>query len=203
MRCRAALFDMDDVLCRYDVAARVRRLADFAGLQPEVVQARIWDSGFLEEADRGGPWTADAFLAEFGRRLGRPIPREDWVEARRIAMTPFPDVLATVAALARRHPVAILTNNDRLVAQSIDNPVPGAAPPLRRPHPGFGRPRPRQARPRLLPRRLHPPLLRPRRHLLHDDREENVEGARAAGLTGHVFRDHAGLARALGEAGLG
>ncbi len=201
MPLRFALFDMDDVLCHYDVDTRIARLAALAGTTPDAVRERIWDSGFLEEADRGGRWTADAFLAEFGRRLGRPIDRDAWVEARRVAMRPFEDVLATVARLGALAPVGILTNNDHLVRESIDTLFPQL-------RPLFG--------PRILvsaelaaakpdPASFREACARlgfaPAQTFFTDDRPENVEGARAAGLTGHVFRDHAGLLRALREGG--
>jgi len=201
MALRYALFDMDDVLCHYDVDTRVARLAALAGTTPDVVRARIWDSGFLEEADRGGAWTAEAFLAEFGARLGRTIGRDDWLEARRVAMRPFDDVLETVARLAAIAPVGVLTNNDHLVREGIDVLFPRLRPlfgdrilvsaelPAAKPEPDAFR----AACERL--------GFDPAATFFTDDREDNVAGARAAGLTAHVFRDHTGLLHALRAAG--
>lgn len=201
MALRYALFDMDDVLCHYDVDTRVARLAALSGTTPDEVRERIWDSGFLEEADRGGPWTAEAFLAEFGARLGRPIGRDDWIEARRVAMRPFDDVLATVGRLAAVAPVAVLTNNDHLVRESIDTLFPQL-------RPLFGQ---RILVSAELPAAKPDPAcflaacarlgFDPAATFFTDDREENVAGARAAGLTAHVFRDHAGLLHALRAGG--
>lgn len=201
MTLRFALFDMDDVLCAYDVEARIAHLAALAGTGGDAVRARIWDSGFLEEADRGGPWTADVFLAAFGERLGHPIGRDAWVEARRIAMRPFDDVLATVVRLAATVPVGILTNNDHLVRESIDTLFPALRPLfgdriLVSAELGTAKPDPACFLDACARLGFEPALT-----FFTDDREENVEGARAAGLTGHVFRDNTGLVSALREGG--
>ncbi len=42
----AVLFDMNDVLYRYDRGRRVARLAAFSGLAETVVEAAIWGSGY-------------------------------------------------------------------------------------------------------------------------------------------------------------
>ncbi|MHB2166990.1 HAD family hydrolase [Alsobacter sp. R-9] len=201
MPLRYALFDMDDVLCHYDVDRRIERLAGLGGTTPAAVKARIWDSGFLDEADRGGPWTADAFLAEFGRRLGAPVGRDAWVEARRIAMLPFNDVLQTLGTLSATTPIGILTNNDALVGETLDTLFPALRPLfgeriLVSAELGLAKPDPDcfvEACRRL--------GFVPEETFFTDDRPENVEGARAAGLKGHVFRDHAGLVSALRGAG--
>lgn len=200
MTIRFALFDMDDVLCRYDVAGRIKRLAAHAGRTPEEVSRDIWESGFLEEADRGR-WDADAFLEEFSARLGAPIDRDAWLAARRESMQPFPDVLGLVRRLAGRMPVAVLTNNDALVAREIDSLFPalrglfGNRIIVSATH-GWAKPDPHcylAACKRL--------AFVPTETFFTDDLQINVEGARAAGLTAHRFRGAGALMLALQEAG--
>ena len=97
--------------------------------------------------------------------------------------------------------MAVLTNNDPLVEETIDELFPAL-------RPIFGErifvsARFRMAKP-------DPAVFRaccaaagfvPEETFFTDDRTENVDGARAAGLTGHVFRDGMVLATALREAG--
>ncbi len=40
------IFDMDDVLCHYDLGRRLRALAAMADTTARDVRAAIWDSGF-------------------------------------------------------------------------------------------------------------------------------------------------------------
>lgn len=63
------IFDMDDVLCHYDLGRRLRVLAALAGTTARDVRAAIWDSGFEGEADAGGYPDPDDYLKEFGQRL--------------------------------------------------------------------------------------------------------------------------------------
>jgi FMN phosphatase YigB (HAD superfamily) len=47
------IFDMDDVLCRYDLGKRLRVLSRFSGRSPRDIRAAIWDSGFEDDSDAG------------------------------------------------------------------------------------------------------------------------------------------------------
>lgn len=198
---RLVLFDMDDVLCAYRVDVRIAQLARLSGRGPACVREAIWDSGFLDEADTGR-WDAEGTLAEFGRRLGSPLTRAQWVEARRRAMTPFADVLALVERLKTQATVAVLTNNDPLVDETLPQLFPAL--------PGLFGPR-LYVSSRFGVRKPDPAVFRaccsaigiaPEEAFFTDDKVENVEGARAAGLGGHVFHAAAGLATALRGAGL-
>ena len=46
------IFDMDQVLCRYDRPLRLRRLAAIGARTPEEIFAAVWESGF-EAASEG------------------------------------------------------------------------------------------------------------------------------------------------------
>ncbi len=95
---RLVIFDMDDVLCRYDLGSRLRALSRISGKTPRDIRAAIWDSGFEDDSDAGSYPDPDIYLTEFGRRLGHPITATEWIAARRVAMSPYPEVLD----LARR-----------------------------------------------------------------------------------------------------
>jgi HAD superfamily hydrolase (TIGR01509 family) len=198
---RLVLFDMDDVLCAYHVEARIAHLSDVSGRSPAEIREAIWDSGFLDEADRGR-WDADGTLAEFGRRLGYPLTRDEWIEARRRAMPPFADVLALVGRLKPQATVAVLTNNDPLVEETLPLLFP-ALPGLFGPHlyvsSRFGVSKPD---PDVFRACCEAIGIAPGEAFFTDDKAENVAGARAAGLRGHVFAGASGLQAALREAGL-
>ena len=51
---RLVIFDMDDVLCHYDLGRRLRALSQISGKTPRDIRAAIWDSGFEDDADSGG-----------------------------------------------------------------------------------------------------------------------------------------------------
>jgi glucose-1-phosphatase len=112
------LFDMEGVLSRYDRAARVDRLAAIAGQPPESVRHAIWGSGLEAQAD-AGVISDDEYLRALGELLGCRVSRDDWLDARHASITPNAEVLALAERVARRHRIAVLTNNCRLVADHI------------------------------------------------------------------------------------
>jgi putative hydrolase of the HAD superfamily len=182
----AVIFDMDDVLCDYHVAERVRILAEMTGNPPERVEQAIWGDDFLDRSDRGA-LSADAYLAEFGRRLAYPLTEAQWIEARRRAMPPFVEMLALAEALKSRVKLALLTNNDFLVKAKMDGLFPELGP-IFSPHlyvsAEFGVAKPDPACFLACCERLG---VAPDEAFFIDDRPENVAGARQAGLSGHVF----------------
>lgn len=181
MLIKAFIFDMDDVLCAYDVPRRIACLAAISGQTESRIRTSIWESDYFIRADRG-EWTADECLAEFAKRLGYPLTRAEWIEARRAAMTPFDDMLGLVRQLKAQMPVALLTNNDRLMAETVDELFPALRPlfgthlyvsaelDLAKPDPTIFR---------HIVTRLG---ISPEEALFVDDLLENVEGAKSAGL---------------------
>jgi glucose-1-phosphatase len=190
------IFDMDGVLCRYDRPLRLRRLAAITGRTPEEIFAAIWQSGFEAESE-AGVCDAETYLAGFGERLGYPLTRAQWVEARRTSMTPYPDMLSLVAAIKRSVPVAVLTNNGFLAKETIAELLP-QLPPLFGTNllfsAEFGA---RKPEPEVYRRLLARLGVAPHDALMIDDDVTNVEGAQAAGLHGHVFDGIAGLSKRL------
>lgn len=196
MPIKALIFDMDDVLCRYDDAVRIKRLAALAGVSEAHIRTEIWESDYFDRADRG-EWTADGCLAEFSVRLGYPLTRAEWIEARGAAMTPFEDMLAFVARVRSHMRVALLTNNDRLLGETLDDLFPQLRPlfgahlyvsaelDLAKPDPAIFR---------HIVARLG---VAPQEALFVDDLQDNVDGARMAGLHAHQFNGFDALREAL------
>ena len=124
MKPEAVIFDMDDVLCRYDLGRRLRALSRLTGKTPRDIRAAIWDSGFEDAADSGGYPDPDHYLIEFGRRIGHDLSRADWVAARRESMQPWPDMLALAARVGEQARIAIFTNNGPLTKAALSDLFP-------------------------------------------------------------------------------
>ena len=196
------IFDMDQVLCRYDRPARLRRLAALSARTPEEIFATIWQSGF-EASSEAGAMDAEAYLRGFGKRIRYPLSRAQWVEARRMSMTPFPDMLSLVADIKRYVSIAVLTNNGFLTKETIAlifPELPSLFAPKLMFSAEFGARKPdAQVYERMLARLG----VAPQAALMIDDDADNVAGAEAAGLHGHVFDGIAGLTNRLAAFGIG
>jgi hypothetical protein len=66
------IFDMDDVLCRYELGRRLRALGAIANKSPRDIRAAIWDSGFEDDADAGAIPKAKPILSNFP--IGSAMP---------------------------------------------------------------------------------------------------------------------------------
>src|SRR5580692_3944838 len=93
------LFDMDDVLCHYDRSARVRNLASLSERTFDDVVHAVWGSGLEARADAGALDETE-YLSATGELLGCAISKDDWLHARRAAMSPNLDVLALASAVS-------------------------------------------------------------------------------------------------------
>ena len=201
MPIRLCLFDMDEVLCHYDLGRRLRALSRISGKTPRDIRAALWDSGFEEDADTGGYTSAEVYLAAFATRLGAPITRSEWIAARAAAMIPSKDVLELARDLGQRFQTAIYTNNGPMVKEELAALFPEA-------HAAFAgriycsyefstkKPDPDAYR-----RLLASLGVAPGETFFTDDKKSNVEGARIAGLHAYRFTGYEGLeteARRLG-----
>jgi glucose-1-phosphatase len=182
------IFDMDDVLCHYDLGRRLRALAALADTTARDVRSAIWDSGFEGESDAGGYPDPDEYLREFGKRLGYPITRAQWIAARREAMIPKDDVFDIARAISRQASLAIYTNNGPLVKEHIEDLLPAVKPlfSLRFCSFEFDTKKPD---PESFVRLLSRLGRQPQECWFIDDKKSNVEGARIAGLRAHHFRN--------------
>jgi glucose-1-phosphatase len=183
---QAVVFDMDEVLCRYRIERRLAMLASWSGRSPDAIHAAIWRSGFEDEAERG-VWTPDAYLHEFGERLGYPLSAAQWVTARRAAMEPDEAVLSLARWLRAGRSVAMFTNNPLLLKRHIGEVFP-AVPEIFGARAVFsaelGRSKPDPEAFHRLAQRLDVP---PKAVLFFDDDAAYVAGARRAGLEAYRF----------------
>jgi glucose-1-phosphatase len=179
---RLVIFDMDDVLAHLDRKIRLQYLADITRLDPGFLQSAIWDSDFERSAVRGAYPTGAEYLAEFSRRIGFDLARQDWVEARRRAMTLNRPALEIAARLKQTTPIAMLTNNGSLLKESLPELAPEICAVFGdRAHASFefGARKPEAA---VFERILASYSVSPPNALFIDDTAEFVAGARAVGL---------------------
>ncbi|MGI9465341.1 MAG: HAD family hydrolase, partial [Aestuariivirgaceae bacterium] len=113
------IFDLDGVLCDYNLPVRLQALAEISGRPADDIRQDLWGSGFEDDADIGRYPDADEYLREFAARLKFPITREQWVDARRRSRTPYDEMLEIVTAVKRSATVAILTNNVPLLRETL------------------------------------------------------------------------------------
>ncbi|KVG39355.1 HAD family hydrolase [Burkholderia ubonensis] len=195
------LFDMEGVLTHYDRAARVARLSALTGRSPEAVRYAIWESGLEARAD-AGEIAPDAYLDALGDLLNCRVSRDAWLDARHASITPNPDTLALAEQVAGRRPIAVLTNNCRLVTDHLDYLNPQVARLFGThvyPSASFGAVKPAV---RAYLGCVGVLGARPDATLFIDDTDANVAGAVAAGLLGYRFVDAASLANKLRLYGL-
>jgi HAD superfamily hydrolase (TIGR01509 family) len=191
---RLVIFDMDDVLCHYDLGRRLRALAQISGKTPRDIRAAIWDSGFEDDADSGGYPDANVYLAEFSYRIGHSITRQHWIAARRESMIPSSNVLALAEAIGKVSRLAIYTNNGPIVKSSLDELFPEAAAIFKERYCSyeFGTKKPD---PDSFTKLLTTIDISPADAWFIDDKRSNVQGARLAGLKAHHFRSYEALAK--------
>jgi glucose-1-phosphatase len=194
-RPKLVIFDMDDVLCHYDLGRRLRILAGLTEVMARDVRAALWDSGFEDAADAGAYPDADEYLKEFSIRLGAPIDRETWIAARRNSMVANTEVLAIAEKIKTQAAVAIFTNNGPLVKTYLDELFPEAAKIFDQRFCSFefNTKKPDPDSFRQLMSRIG---MAPSHAWFIDDKHSNVEGAKCAGLQAHHFRNTPALASA-------
>lgn len=183
---RLLVFDMDDVMLRYDVDARRAAMARMAGLTVADVERLVWTSG-IEDASDTGELTPEAYVAAIGQALGVPFGREDWLRTRALAMTLDMEMVSLVAALRESVAIALLTNNGFIMREHFDVLVPGLRElfgPAMHVAAEFGGKKPAPA--------IYKGVaalygVAPEEAVMIDDKIANVEGALAAGLRAHCF----------------
>ncbi len=183
----AVIFDMDDVLCRYHFDKRLARLSEMSGVDAQTINEVIWKQGFDEQGD-AGRYTAEEYHRLFCERIGAPLTREQWLEARADSIEPDREVLDLARAVKRNAVVALLSNNGPLLKESIDRVFPEVAEIFaERAHFSceFGTCKPDPVVFERVIRRLE---VDPGKTLFIDDTASYIEGAMRAGLMTHHFQ---------------
>lgn len=190
------LFDLDDVLAHYDRRVRLVALALRSGTSPAAVQAALFDSGLEHESDIG-LWRPEDYADELSRRLGARLTLEDCIAARTLATPADPAMVILATQVARHAQVAIFTNNGPFLTLHLERICPPLFPLFAGRVVGAGDVGIAKPSPQAYLRALALLDMTPAETLFIDDRDENVSGARAAGLDAVGFSNAATLARVL------
>ncbi len=196
------LIDLAGVLARFDHAPRLAALARLSGVEEPEVETHLYASGFVDLADEGAV-DADGVRRGLRERLGGLADADDadldaaWMAA----FAPDEEALAVIDAVRPPLVVALLSNNDALVADLLGEHLPEVA---RRLDAAFlsGALGVVKPEPEAFAAALELLGVAAAAVLFVDDSAANVEGARAAGLDAVLFTGPGALRAALAERGL-
>lgn len=194
------LLDFDGVLVNYARHLRVRHLADACGRTPAEVHAALFDSGLERQFDLG--LDSATYLQQLSAALGVPISIAQWHQARIAASPPQAGVVERVERIARTLPIAILTNNGALMAQTIPRILPTLAPMLEGRILCSGELGGRKPDPAVFLKAVERLDARPTRTLFVDDLFVNVRGARLAGLHADTANDSRSFGKLMHRFGI-
>ena len=199
-RPRLLLFDFDGVLVDYSREQRCQYLARAIGSDPASVQRALFKGGLENRSDRG-ELELDDYLDALRSQYGLQVPREAFIEARRVATRPRAEVVALCERLRHQAALAILTNNGRWLGQHfgrIAAPLAAlfASRILCSAELGLTKPDPQA----FLTCLQHLGF-QPGSTLLIDDNADNVASALTVGLDAVLFEDVATLRQDLAERG--
>ncbi|QYH36557.1 HAD-IA family hydrolase [Salinibacterium sp. M195] len=193
------IFDMDDVLYRYDWRARMAAMSELTGLTFLELRRLWWHEDGEIGAEAGLYQTGDEYLEAFEKAIGQSVDVDRWVEIRGAAMTVWPESIAAARRASELGRATLLTNNGALLGEHL----PTLAPELvdifgdhLRTSSHYGA---RKPDPAVYERTLEAYGVDPKHAFFADDMPENIASAQKLGITSHLFLDCAGLHRAIDE----
>jgi putative hydrolase of the HAD superfamily len=197
---RHLLLDLAGVLCRFDSAARLERLAAVSGLQNSEVDEQLYGCGIVDRCDRG-ELDAASIRGVLREQLG--LDCDDLALARlwASAFTPDEEVLAVVDDVAPGVTRSLLTNNDALLRDALPLVLPTVhariAIPLFSATIRVTKPSPASFAAALAVLGAAPADV-----LFVDDSKSNIDGARRMGIATVQFTSAASLRAEFARAGL-
>lgn len=116
---RLFIFDYDGVMAHYDWPKRLAHLAALAGVPAQKIEKLFAKGGVDDAADRGEFRSSKDYLAALGKELGYPLTKGQWIENRRIAMTPWVQMLDVVRRCQALGRTILLTDNGPLFKEAL------------------------------------------------------------------------------------
>lgn len=196
------LLDLDDVLADYSRERRCRALAETAGVDADLIQNAVFASGLEKRSDRG-EFGLEDYMDRLRSEWGLDIPSADFIAARRAGTRVRQPLLDICRDLAGRVQFGIFSNNGHWLAQHAERIVPELMPLFRTRFICSGSLGVTKPDPEAFLLCLQRLGFSPASTLFVDDKADNVEGARKAGLDAFVYRDDNHFQQQLAERGLG
>ncbi|GAA3209406.1 HAD-IA family hydrolase [Dactylosporangium siamense] len=191
--------DLGGVVCRFDHARRLDRLAQACALDPERIHALLWLSGFSADCDRGHHGSAALVRTRIRTILGFAGSDDDLDDAWCSAFRPDPAVIEVLDRHRGDRVLALFTNNGPLEEQALTRRYPEVF--ARFDHLFFSyRLRHRKPDPAAFTAVSGRLGASSEEIILIDDSPANVAAARAAGWRCHQYLDVARLRDDLDEA---
>lgn len=120
---RHLLLDLAGVLCQFDSAARLDRLAAASHLEIAEIDQRLYGCGIVDQCDRGEMDAAD-IRGVLREQLGLDCDDLELAQLWASAFTPDDQVLAVVDDVAPGVTRSLLTNNDALLRDALPLVLP-------------------------------------------------------------------------------
>ena len=117
-------FDFDKTLYDYNFMKRLPALATASGVSQYRLASSWWAAGFETRAESGEWPTTGEYLAEFSRVTGARITQEQWIAARKSAMTRNEGSVAALRRAKDLGTVSLLSNNPSIFAESLPELAP-------------------------------------------------------------------------------
>ena len=196
---KTIIFDLGNVVVFFDHRRAFEKLCRFTPLTPEEMYAAVYGSNLCDAIERG-TLTTPAFLAQVKQRLQIRCELEYLAHALGDIFWPNPEVCELIPKLKSRYRIVAGSNTSAVHARRFFKQFANVLSHFdalglsyelgtRKPEPEFYHACLRLAKGK------------PNECVFIDDLPENIEGARAVGLHGIVYRPNEGLAdklRALG-----
>ena len=200
MAARHLLLDLAGVVCRFDSAARLERLAVASGLETAEVDERLYGCGIVDRCDRG-ELDATAIRGVLREQLGLDCDDLELARLWASAFTPDDEVLAVIDDVAPGVTRTLLTNNDALLRDALPLVLPAVhariAIPLFSATTRVTKPSPAAYAAALAVLGAAPADV-----LFVDDSQSNIDGARQMGIATVHFTSAESLRSELAREGL-
>lgn len=180
-RPKLVVFDLDDVLAEYRQDVRIDVLAHAIGATSALVVDALFKSGLDAKNVRGESGLED-YLDAVRRRQGLDIPMEAFIDAHRQSLRLRREVLTLAERIGAQTTLALFTNSGQWLGRQLPKFLPELRPLFGTRMITSGQLGLTKPDPQAFYACLSTLGFSPASTLMIDDRAENIDGARSAGL---------------------
>lgn len=181
------IFDMDNVLYRYNWRVRMDGLTELTGHDFHELRRRWWHDDGEWAAEAGRPATGDEYLDAVNTALESTIDRQAWLDNRREAMEVWPEMVEVAKRASELGTITLLTNNGALIGEHLPDVAPELVPVFDTHLYATAHYRARKPDPDVFTRVLERYNYAPGDTFFIDDLPDNIRGAESLGITGFWY----------------